>query len=409
MELRPIRADEVDDFVRTGFAAFGRHPSRSVLEALRSTIEVERAVVAVDGDRLVATGATTSLELTVPGGRRLPTGGLTWIGVTPTHRRRGILRRLIDRHLDDAVARGEPAVALFASEASIYGRFGYGPATFTTSYEIDASREALAVPVDDEGGVELVGRDRALEVVPALHDRIRAGRPGEVDRTEAAWRGWLAEVDADASEERGVFHVLHRDGDGEPDGYAVYRVGEDTWTGGVPRMRLDVARLDAVRPAADHALWSYLLGLDLFETVRVARRPVDDPVRWRLGDPRRLRVRALTDGLWLRLLDVPTMLGTRRYSTSGTVVVEVEDRLRPDLGGRFRLEVDTHDASCERTDDDPGVTMDAAALGSTYLGGVAVSALAAADRVREHRSGAAALLDRLLRTGTPTPFCGTDF
>jgi predicted acetyltransferase len=262
--------------------------------------------------------------------------------------------------------------------------------------------------VAHDGGAYLVDRDTALDLVPTLHERIRVERSGEVDRSAAAWRGWLAEVDAAAAEDRGVFHAIHRDRDGEPDGYAVYRIGEDAWPGGIPRMRLDVARLDATGQAADHALWTYLLGIDLIETVRVGERPIDDPVRWRLADPRRLRVRTLTDGLWLRLLDVPAMLTARRYTTAGTVVVEVADPLRAELGGCFRLEVGPDGAACEPVDADPDVALDAAALASAYLGGVRVRALAAAGRMREGRPGAIDLLDRLLATAV-TPFCGTDF
>src|SRR6185503_18593563 len=101
-----------------------------------------RALAAYDGDEPVALTGAYRFDLSIPGGE-LPCAGVTWVGVIPTHRRRGILRDLMRRELEDVHSWGEPIAALWASEAAIYGRFGYGHAAPNGQAKSDRARFAL--------------------------------------------------------------------------------------------------------------------------------------------------------------------------------------------------------------------------------------------------------------------------
>lgn len=406
LEVRRITPEEVPTFLRTTWAAFGYEPTDELREAWSEAVEADRAYAAFDGDRLVASACAFSLELTVPGRTRVAAGGLSMVGVLPTHRRLGSLRALMQRHLDDVRSRSEPIALLTASEAAIYGRFGYGPGTWVARRDIATPHARFSAPAPPRGTISLVDRDTAVAALPAVHDRIRAGRVGEVSRTSGLWSGTWAERDAEAGRQSRWFHALHRNHHGEVDGYALYRVADETWNGGISRQKVR-ARFDAATDDAHLALWRYLLELDLVEEVRVWTRP-DDPVRWRLADPRRLRTTAVSDHLWVRVMDVSQALSARRYEHARRLVVEVTDAFRPELAGRYALEGGPDGATCEPTDSPADLTMDAATLASIYLGGVPVDELLRAGRVEEHRTGAATAAGEMFTTRTP-PYCGTEF
>lgn len=406
VEIRSVAEDELPTAVRTLSTAFGGRAVEALVEPTAATAEPERFFVATDADAIVGTGGTLSLRLTVPGGVTVPFGGLTWIGVLPTHRRRGILRRMMERHLRDVRDRGEPLGGLLASEAGIYGRFGYGISTLMTRYDIDSREATFVGPVGDAGSIDLVDQDTMLEVITDLHERIREGIVGEVSRSEAGWRAFFAELEEEVSGWQGNHYVLHRDADGEPDGYAVYRIGEDAWPDSLPRMRLDVFKVAGTSDAVRHALLRYLLDLDLIATVRVLNAPTDDPLRWLLRDPRQLRTTRVWDGLWLRMVDVAGALRARRYEVAGHLTLDVHDDIFG--AGRFSLDGSPADATCVPTDADPDVVLDVATLGSLYLGGTGAASLASAGRIEERTPGAIAIADRMFRTAR-APFCSTGF
>src|SRR5262245_9642979 len=134
-----VSAAELREAVRPIWHYFGRSgPSDEQADRVARVLPVERVHAAWEGERAVGGASALPLLLTVPGGR-LPAAGVTAVGVLPTHRRRGILRALMRAQLDDCRRRGEPVAYLWATEDTIYGRFGYGIAS--VSGEIEIARE----------------------------------------------------------------------------------------------------------------------------------------------------------------------------------------------------------------------------------------------------------------------------
>ena len=216
----------------------------------------------------------------------------------------------MQRHLDDAAARGELASLLYASEASIYGRFGHGTASQYVEYELNPRQAAFHTPGQDSGRVRLVEGDEALRLLPQVHDRHRRRQPGDIARFPWLWEllvrdaKWLREGDGP------TFFAVHEAEPGNLDGYVIWRV-EPRWTGGLPDSLVRVRELIALTPQAEGALWRLVLDLDLAGTVQIVNRPLDEPLRWRLADPRQLRTTRVSDGLWVRLLDLEAALAAR--------------------------------------------------------------------------------------------------
>jgi predicted acetyltransferase len=406
-EIRPITPDELQEFMLTEGSAFGHRPSEQDIVARRPTFEFDRSLAAFDGDRIVGTAGALSLELTLPGTGAIPAAGVSWVGVLPTHRRRGILTSLMRRQLADVRERGEPLAILTASESVIYGRFGYGLATSMMRLSIDKPFTAFARPWAIAGQVRQVDHAAALELLPPLYDRIRRTQPGMVSRSAAFWQLLLADPDKPLNGADARYYVVYQTPEGQVDGAAHYRARHD-WGTGLSQHTLIVREALAATTEARAALWSYLFGIDLIATVELWGRPLDEPLRWMLADPRRLRVTNYTDDLWLRLLDIPAALAARRYTTAGRIVFAVADAFCPENSGRYLLEGGPDGASCRRTDDEPDLALGVATLGAAYLGGVRFATLARAGRVEERTAGALARADALFATD-PLPYSGTPF
>jgi predicted acetyltransferase len=308
--------------------------------------------------------------------------------------------------LDDVAARGEPLAGLTASEASIYERFGYGTATFTTRWELEKSHAHLKHAASAAGRVRIVDAADTAEAERAAHavySRVATTRVGELSRPQ----GWWPKLFAPLRNGPRFFTAVHEDADGSPDAFARYVIDAD-WPDGVADSRLRVLEVQAVDADAEAAMWSYLFGVDLVGTITAGERPVDDPLRWRLPDPRRLRVRQLRDHLWLRVVDVAAAFSARTYSTDDALVLELHDEFRPDTSGHWLVDGGPEGGTCTRTDRAADLRLSAADLGALYLGGVPVSTLVAAGRVHELTSGAVARADRMLLTH-PSPWCTTHF
>ncbi|GHJ44752.1 UPF0256 protein [Catellatospora sp. TT07R-123] len=362
--------------------------------AEQALFEPDRAVVAVDGEDLVAHAGTYTRDLSVPGGA-LPAGYVTAVGVAATHRRRGIAATMLTRQLEEIRDRGEALAVLWASEAGIYGRFGYGQATHRLSFTVDR-REVRMVGT---GAPELRVRvDRAPELRATLaevYEQVRPDRPGYASR-DGRWWDWRL-VDDQHHRDPGFGPLLAAvcsDGRGAR-GYALYRTRSE-WDGNGPKGEVNVMEVVTADPAAYRVLWDYLLSIDLTRQVGYWLGAVDEPLLHLVNDTRRLGCR-YGDGLWARLLDVPAALAGRRYAAPVDLVLEVEDPVLPGTGGRFRLAGSRDGATCVRTDDAPDLRLGIATLATAYLGGSSLGSLAAAGRVTELTSGALTAADPAFR------------
>lgn len=390
--IRTISPDEVQEYARAFAAMFGGEPDEHDLRRVSLVTEPDRTFVGVTGvGEVVATTGVYSFEMALPGGSSVGCAGVTRVSVRTDHRRRGMLTRLMGAVHDQARERGDLVAALWASEAPIYGRYGYGPAVPTVGVEVRRAHAGLTRP-GPVGDVELVDAATARRLVPAIRDQVRSQRPGLLSRSSAWWETLL---DDDPRGPRAGasprFHAIV-----PRRGYALYRY-RLTWDDGVPDGEVVVAELHAVDAEAAAALWGFVTDIDLTERIRAGRRPPDDPLLARLADPARARV-GHEWPLYLRVLDVPGVLVARGYEGSDVLTIEVVDERIAANNGRFVLAVEQGVATCERTDGLPDLTLDVRELATVLLGGVRASALHAAGRVVEHSARAAFRFDRLLHT-----------
>ncbi|MFH9865202.1 GNAT family N-acetyltransferase [Streptomyces lydicus] len=406
MEIRPTTDQDLDVFVDTLHAAFGLFPeipTESGSGGWWSAIEMDRNLFAMTADgRPVGTAGAYSFELTLPGEVLVPAAGVSFVGVLPSHRRQGVLSAMMRHQLAELRARGEFLSVLMASEFPIYGRFGYGPATYTQRLTVPRHRAAFALPRargtagapatgSDTGSVELLRRAECGEILEEVYDRYRRAQPGALSRPHRWWALGAGQPPVSPAPR---YVAVHRDADGVPDGYASYSVESGALT---------VDETIATDDSVFTSLARFVLGHDLVTKVVFKHVPPEHPLRRQLADLRAGQVSDDTDWLWVRLLDVPRALTARGWFTDGELVLDVDD---PFLGehGRYLLTVRDSKADCVPTDREPDLSLDVSDLGSIYLGGTAPSTLVRAGHIRAHHPGAATLADALFRADRP-PHC----
>ncbi|MER6130479.1 GNAT family N-acetyltransferase [Streptomyces sp. NPDC001815] len=408
IDVRPVRDGEIPEWIRALNTGFLRPPSVSEAEVAdrRTYIEPERTLGAFDGERCVGTFRSFPQEITAVGGATVRADAISNVTVTSTHRRRGILTRMMAHDLAAAKERGDVVATLIAAEYPIYGRYGFGAATSAAEWTIDVPRAGLdprwAGP-DDGGRIDLVDADDVRKTGPELHERLRRAQPGAIDRNERWWQVATGAVVLDRAPWTEPFHAVYRDARGQAEGLLTYSV-DDRW--GDAKQPLDTAKvrdLIAVTPAAERALWQYVCSVDWVTAVRTGRRAPDDLLPHLLPDPRAAAITSQVDWLWVRILDVVAALEARTYAATGALVLEVVDGNGP-AAGRYRLDASPEGASCTRTGESAELTLSAAELGALWLGDQSVVRLAALGRVREERAGAAEVADALLRTSR-RPWC----
>ncbi|HYZ93126.1 MAG TPA: GNAT family N-acetyltransferase [Actinomycetota bacterium] len=403
MEIRPVTLDEHPDFVRTFFRAMSFPPPEdAAIERMQADFRPERSLAAFDRDQIVGSADSYLFELTIPGGSQIDVAGVTRVGVLPTHRRRGLLTRLMTRQLTEARDRGEPVAVLIASESVIYGRFGYGVSSHLVDIEVDTRYRELHRGIEPTGAVSFVDEETADKVFPEVHERWRKQQPGAIPRTDAWWAGGRADRKPGHDA-----HLIHEDDSGNVDGYVRYRVNSK-WDAGLAASTLDEQDLICITPEASLALWKHMLEVDLVRTVRVQARPVDEPIRWWIANPRALKVTRFGDFFWTRLLDIPASLTARRYRADAELVVHVDDFLFDDNTGGYALTIANGAGRCERTGAKPDLEMSVADLGSLYLGGVTASDIARSGRIRELTEGALEKADAAF-SSAPKPWSATWF
>lgn len=379
-------------------AYFGaeRDPERA--ERFSRVLPLERMHAGWAEDAIVGGAGAFPFEFSIPGGS-VPCAGITVVGVLPTHRRRGVLRELMRTQLEDVHARGEPIAALWASEMTIYGRFGYGWASLAGEIDLPRERTAFAAPFERRGSFRIVDADEAFALFPPVWNRVWEQTPGLFKRSEHWWRD-RAIFDRPERREGGspkMRVVLELDGSVE--GYAMYH-HHPGWEAGSTIARLRIVEALAATPEATRELWRYLLDIDWVARIEASLLPPDHSLFFLLADSRRGKYR-MGDGLWVRLVDVGASLSARAYGSDELVVLEVEDAFCPWNTARWRVEGGT----AEQTDELSDLRVPVDALGSVYLGGFTFSQLARGLRVEELRPGALERADRIFQTSTPHPWC----
>jgi predicted acetyltransferase len=409
--IRPIADDELGDFLAVDQHASHDTPMSGRARAnLLARLEFDRTLAAFDGDTIVGGAGAFSFQMRVPGAMTA-VAGVSLVAVLPSHRRRGILSALMRRQLADVSERGEAVAVLFCSESGIYGRYGYGRASWQAAYRLQRGEGGLAPGAPADPGLRLrIAEPRSVRAELAkVYDLALAERPGLYARTEPWWDRLLTDLHSDGGSSRPIRCLLAEDDSG-PRGYAVFTSAE-RWDedAGLPEGVLEVSEAIAADPAATAALWGNLLSQDLLSEFHARMRPVDDPLLYLLADPRRVRS-LVSDGLWVRLVDVGSALAQRCYACPVDVVIEVADELLPGNAGRWRLAAEAgaapagFRAACERTTAPADVVLPVRALGAAYLGGTGLGAMAQAGLVTEATPGALAALSTAM-SWEPAPWC----
>ena len=378
IEYRRITEDDLVSATRTQAWAFHEQFDESNLPRAREWLELGEYIGAFDGSDAVGVTERFPLEMTVPGGV-VTTACIGGVTVLPTHRRRGLLTEMMKRQLTAAHEDGNILSALEASEAPIYGRYGYGIAAMYDNWEIDQRRTGYRREYKWDGSIHMVTTDRAREVFPEVYWRSAGSRAGVVQPPSPWWPNMI-------DDKKPNYYVEYREGDVE--GWAIYQIKEQV---------VMVSMLIARPEAAHAALWDYCFNIDLVKTIKAWARPTDDPLMWMLHDARALERRPY-DRTWLRLIDVPKALSSRTYAQEGEIVFEVRDEFCPWNDGIFELKGGLSGAACTPTTKSPDITLAADDLAVLYLGGFQLTPLAQAGRVVENAPGALLRADAMFAT-----------
>jgi predicted acetyltransferase len=395
IEITTPTADQWPDMFRADARGFGFVPEPSDIETRQSIIDMSRFRMAMDRGKIVGVAGSYAMDVTLPGGSTVPMSGVTWVSVAATHRRQGLLTRLIEACHADTDERGEPVAMLFASEGGIYERFGYGIASHMRRVAID--RRAATFRPDlspDLRAVEFIEGDDAVAQRERLWEQFRRQRAGEVSRS-AAWQQFLADIWGKPSDGLTQAFFLAHD-----HGYAAYRMGEN-WTEGVPKYRLELVELVALTPQAHLDLWATIVGVDLVTTIGLRTLPLDDPLPYYFTDSRVVTTLGIKDGVWANVRDVATCFGARTYGTAAKMVIEADGR-------RWAIESDGAEASCRSVRTRPDLVTDHATLGALLFGGIRPSQLVAAGRLTARSTDMVRRADPFFVT-SPEPQCLTYF
>jgi predicted acetyltransferase len=401
IEIRLCTRAQLPDFMRTLEGAFGHDISGENIEEHLHVMDAERMHGAFDGDALVGTAGVYPFTFTIPGGR-VPAAGVTMVGVLPSHRRKGILTKMMKFQLDDAPARGEPIAVLWASEDLIYQRFGYGMASVQGQIDVPRDRAAFLRDEGPIGRTRLIDVDEALKVLPSVYDRVAETQPGMFARTPEWWRYHRLRDPEDRRRGGGPLWHAVLEIEGRPEAYALYRVFSN-WEGGVNTGYTQVEEAMGTSARATREIWRFAFGIDLMERVKAWLLPPDHPLMLSTAEPTRLRF-AQVDTFWLRVVDVPAALGARSYASDDSVVFDVNDSFCSWNAGRHRLVTDEGRGEVEPASGDPDLLVDVTDLATTYLGAYSFTQLVRAGRVAEAKPGAAARADAMFRTSF-APWC----
>lgn len=410
IDVRVISDSDFSAWLRALNTGFLRSPgvSEEDVAGRRAYMDTRRMRGAFDEGRCVATYRSFPQELTAVGGARLASNAISNVTVSATHRRRGLLSRMINDDLAEAKERGDVVSTLIAAEYPIYGRYGFGPAAWITDWSIDVPRAGLdprasGMPDDGGGRVDLVDPADVRKLGPELHDRLRSLRHGVISRNERWWAVHTGTAVSHGAPWTEPFYAVYHSASGEVEGLLTYRADEVWGDAKQPLNTATVLDAIAVTTAAERALWRYVCSIDWITTVRTGYRAPDDLLPFFLPDPRAARIVTQADFLWVRILDTVRALESRTYAASGTLVLDIHDR-SSFASGRYRLDTDPSGTTCVPTTGAADLALDVRELGALYLGDESAVRLAALGTVTEESPGAAARTDALFRTSR-RPWC----
>lgn len=395
----PVIPDRAAELATAMGTAFGFDPDEEGIERFRRDFEWDRMRAAYDGDRIVGTLGAFSLDMTVPGST-LPCAGTTIVSVMPTHRRRGILRMMMDAHLEDARNHNEPLAALWASDSGIYGRFGYGRAAPAAEVEIDRNHGAFHRLTPHPIPVRLITADEAADLLPPFYAETRLRHPGFLARSDAWWKSrHFRDPERDRQGATAYRYAVTNENE-EVTGFAQYRF-KNEWTDGHGAGEVRITELLGSTPESWIGLWRFILDHDLTARIKASERPVDDPLFELLSAPRRARTE-LSDSLWVRVMDVKAALEGRSYSGSARAVIQVHDPVDASLT-KWQLDLSPEGAAVSTSDAAADVELDLEDLGACYMGWSRFRQLAVSGRLTGDASVITAL-DRAF-TWSPAPWC----
>jgi len=405
LEVRPIEPEELEEFGKVNLTAFGERWDAWHRSWFEKRLIPANTVAAYEDGRLVGSSMMFEVEVGIPGGRERA-AGVTAVGVLPTHRRRGIMRSMLDRLLAEARLRRYSLAVLWASEGGIYSRFGFGPAAQGLRVELEHPKAGL-LPFTASGTVRLVSHGDARRTFPLVHAGLVGRCPAMVARDDAGWDFALSEEDPHVAPAEGpMFFVIHEE-KGRPDGYLIYRVRSNQ-SGRGPENTLVVLEMVGHNGGVIRDLWRYCTEVDLVRRVEASGRglrPSDDPIIWLAADPQAV-VASRATTLWANVLDIPKFLERRRYQADGELSLQVRGD-SPTTTTTLRLFVEEGRARCEPARGPADLCLGRDDLGAISLGQACLPQLILAGRAVA-RSDAVALLANGIFSWNPAPWCFED-
>ena len=408
VEIRVCPPDRFVELLKTSEIVFSEDLADDMIGRIERAADKERWWAPFDGDRMVGTCGIWTMRMKVPGAE-LPAGGITFVTVLPSHRRRGLMSGMMRLMIDDCHKRGEPLAMLWAAEGVIYQRFGFGQAT--ASVNLDAEVKAINFTREwpREGSCRLLPAGEGLDLVTPVYEAARSRRSGFIARTPEWWAGMLPLADKDAKG-GGAKRLVVFERETGPEAYAVYKI-KGEWNGRGPNGTLSVEEAIGCTPRGTREIWRYLLEVDLVRTLKTSRLPADHPLLTLVSEPRRLGT-TVGDGIWLRIVDVKAALEGRTYGLDGNgagrLTLDLSDDYCPWNAGRWLVGVEGGRATVSRTDGEADLALDANDLAALFLGGTTAAALADSGRVTEVKPGGLSAADSLFSTPLK-PWCPQEF
>ena len=372
-----LRTSTWDDFPSVKVInARGENGYRSQVDfdAHRLVFTPDRSIMAFDGKNMVGNALSYEMDMYIPGGLS-KIAAVASVSVQATHRRKGINRSIMKYQLEDIHSRQEPLAVLQASESIIYGRYGYGMASFENNLEIEKTRSAYSIDHVPGGQSYFIEESEAREIFPQIYAKAIENRVGMVRRNENWWEFRFREPGLKGGDPKSWFVKYQKNGENE--GYLRYTIDD---------VELNIIELIASSHEAYSSLWRLCLDMDLVDIIKAEHRPADEELKWMLADPRRL-VEHSCDRYWVRLVDVKKALSQRSYSVDGSLTLEVRDSFLPWNQEVVELRSESGESSCATSNRNPDIVLSAGDLGAVYLGGINFSTLLAAGRIEEITKG----------------------